>query len=105
VPCAAALATLDVIEQEGLVRNARETGGYLAAEARRIRAVTGVEGRGFLLGLRLDRPAADVQRALFGKRVLTGTSSDPRILRLIPPLSFSPREAELLLTALGEVLA
>jgi acetylornithine/succinyldiaminopimelate/putrescine aminotransferase len=105
VPCAAALATLDVIEQEDLVRNARETGGYLAAEARRIRAVTGVEGRGFLLGLRLDRAAADVQRALFGKRVLTGTSSDPQILRLIPPLSFSPREADLLLTALGEVLA
>lgn len=105
VPCAAALATLDVIEQEELVRNARETGGYLVAGARRLRAVTGVEGAGLLLGLRLDRAAVDVQRALFGKRVLTGTARDPQILRLIPPLSFSRREADLLLTALGEVLA
>lgn len=105
VPCAAALATLDVLEREALIQNAREVGEHLTRGARGLTAVTGVEGRGLLLGFRLDRPAGDVQRALFGKRILTGTASDPRILRLIPPLSFSRHEADLLLAALREVLA
>jgi acetylornithine aminotransferase len=101
------LATLDVIESEGLIENARAVGDYIrsAVTAMGDAKVAGVEGRGLLLGLRLRRPAADVQRALFGHRVLTGTATDPAILRLIPPLGFSHREADLLLAALGEVLA
>jgi len=107
VPCAAALATLDVIESEGLIANAREIGEYLRAEARGLcgPAITGVEGRGLLIGLRLNRAAAEVQKALFGKRVITGTASDPAILRLLPPLGFSRTEADLLLAALKEVLS
>ncbi len=64
-----------------------------------------VAGRGLLLGLHLDRPAVEVQRALFARRILTGTATDPQVLRLLPPLSFSRREADLLLAALAEVLA
>ncbi len=104
VPCAAALATLDVIESEGLLANVRTVSDDLIAGAHRL-GVTTVEGRGLLLGLRLDRPAAQVQQALFGKRILTGTSGDPSILRLIPPLGFSRLEADLLLEGLKEVLA
>lgn len=105
MPCAAALATLDVIDAEGLIANALEIGKYLSSAARGLKAVIGVEGRGLLLGLRLDRPAVDVQRSLFSRRILTGTATDPSILRLIPPLSFSRREADLLLGNLQEVLA
>ena len=64
-----------------------------------------MQGRGLLLGLQLDRPARRVQRALFGRRILTGTAADPEVLRLLPPLSFSLEEADLLLAGLGEVLA
>jgi acetylornithine/N-succinyldiaminopimelate aminotransferase len=64
-----------------------------------------VTGRGLLLGLHLGRPAAAVQRALFARRILTGTASDPEVLRLLPPLTFSRAEADLLLAALGEALA
>lgn len=106
VPCAAALATLDVIERERLLANVRDVGGYLLASAQLVAgpAVTGVEGRGLLLGLRLDRPAQEVQQALFQRRVLTGTASDPSILRLLPPLTFSRHEADLLLAGLKECL-
>jgi acetylornithine/succinyldiaminopimelate/putrescine aminotransferase len=103
VPCAAALATLAVIDREGLIANAVEVGEHLTRGALRL-GVRTVEGRGLLLGLRLGRPAAAVQQALFQRRVLTGTASDPEILRLLPPLSFSHEEADLLLGALGEVL-
>ena len=103
VPCAAALATIDVIEREGLVENAILVGARLARGARAL-GVGQVSGRGLLLGLHLNRPAAEVQRALFARRIITGTASDPRVLRLLPPLSFSQDEADLLLAGLKEVL-
>ena len=90
IPCAAALATLDVIEREGLIANALSVGEHLAREAHAL-GVRWVSGRGLLRGLHLDRPAVDVQRALFAQRILTGTATDPRVLRLLPPLSFSHR--------------
>ncbi len=104
VVCAAALANIGVIEREGLVANAARVGEYLGRGARTL-GVRRVTGRGLLLGLHLDRPAAEVQRALFERRILTGTAADPAVLRLLPPLSFSRPEADLLLGALQEVLA
>jgi acetylornithine/N-succinyldiaminopimelate aminotransferase len=104
VPCAAALATLEVIEREGLIQNAIDVGEHIRLGALAA-GVPSVTGRGLLIGLRLGRAATPVQRALFGHRVLTGTASDPETLRLMPPLSLSRREADLLLTALREVLA
>ncbi len=103
VPCAAALATIAVIEREGLIANAARVGGHLRASALALK-VPEVMGRGLLLGLRLGRPAAQVQRALFDRRILTGGASDPEVLRLLPPLSFSMDEAGLLLQGLKEAL-
>ena len=103
VPCAAALANIGVIEREGLVENAVTVGEHLARGARAL-GVRRVSGRGLLLGLHLDRPAVEVQRALFARRMLTGTATDPQVLRLLPPLSFSQREADILLKGLKDAL-
>ena len=103
VPCAAALATIEVIEREGLIANAARVGSHLRAGALALKVME-VQGRGLLLGLRLGRPAAPVQRALFERRILTGGASDPEILRLLPPLSFSIEEAGLVLEGLAEAL-
>lgn len=103
VICAAALANLDVIERERLVENAIDVGGYLTRRALEI-GVSGVQGRGLLIGLRLTRPAAEIQKALFAHRIITGTSADPNVLRLMPPLSFSRSEADLVLDAMAQVL-
>jgi acetylornithine/succinyldiaminopimelate/putrescine aminotransferase len=102
IACAAALATLQVIDDEGLLENVATLSTYLKAGAGKLRLP--VQGQGLLLGLRMARPAADVQRALFRHRVLTGTASDPAILRLLPALSFSIGEADLLLDALHRVV-
>ena len=104
VPCAAALATLQVMDDESLLQNVRVVGRRLRDGAWRA-GVQEVQGRGLLLGLRLDRPAVEVQRALFERRILTGTSTDPMVLRLMPPLSFSVAEADKLIAALVEVIA
>ncbi len=103
VPCAAALANIGVIERDRLIENASEIGRYLSDRVSRL-GVRRVSGRGLLLGLHLNRPAVDVQRALFEHRILTGTSTDPAVLRLLPPLSFSRTEADILLTGLEDVL-
>ena len=103
LPCAAALANIGVIENEHLIQNAIDVGRYLTEGALHAR-VRRVSGRGLLLGLHLERPAAEVQRALFEHRILTGTSTDPRVLRLLPPLSFSRDEADILLRGLEDVL-
>jgi acetylornithine/succinyldiaminopimelate/putrescine aminotransferase len=101
--CAAGLATLEVIEREGLVANARQVGSLLREGARSL-GVPAVQGHGLLLGLRLGRPAQPVQQALFGERVLTGTAGDPEVLRLLPPLTLSEADARQLLDALARVL-
>lgn len=100
--CAAALATLEVIDDERLLENVATVSAYLRTGAAKIKVP--VQGRGLLLGLRMPKPAADIQKALFRHRVLTGTASDPAILRLLPPLNFSIGEADLLLDALHRVL-
>jgi acetylornithine/succinyldiaminopimelate/putrescine aminotransferase len=103
VVCAAALATLEVLDREGLIANAIAVGDRLRRGALRL-GIPRVTGRGLLLGLHLGRPAAPVQQALFGHRILTGTASDPAVLRLMPPLTFTDGEADRLLDALAEVL-
>lgn len=107
VPCAAARATLAVIDRERLLDNVRAVSAQLQEGALALGPgrVAAVQGRGLLLGLKLRRPAAAVQRELFARRILTGTAADPDVLRLLPPLSFQPAEAAQLLAALAEVLS
>ena len=104
VACAAALATLAVITDEDLTGNAVRVGAHIAAGARALGARK-VWGRGLLRGLDFGRPAKEVQQALFARRILTGTSADPNVLRIMPPLTLSRPEADVLLAGLREVLA
>ncbi len=106
VPCAAALATLRVIDEEKLIENAISVGDFLVQGARALDPdkVVATQGRGLLIGLRLKKSATAVQEALLAHHIVSGTSSDPNVLRLMPPLTFSRAEAELVLSALSEVL-
>ncbi|MEZ4412971.1 MAG: aminotransferase class III-fold pyridoxal phosphate-dependent enzyme [Gemmatimonadales bacterium] len=101
--CAAGLATLAVITDEDLAGNAARVGAHIEAGARALGAQK-VWGRGLLRGLDFGRPARELQQALFARRILTGTSSDPRILRIMPPLTLTVQEADVLLAGLREVL-
>jgi acetylornithine/succinyldiaminopimelate/putrescine aminotransferase len=96
--CAALLATLEVIRDESLMQNA-------ARQATRIRAglagslVTEVRGEGLLLGLQAGTQAAALKKALQAQRILVGGSSDPEVLRLMPPLGVSDAAVDALLAA------
>ena len=78
----------------------------LSAEIRKsalVGPVEGVQGRGFLLGLRCRRPAKDVQAALLARNVLVGTSSDPKVVRLLPPLTLEQQHVDTLVNALSDI--
>jgi len=63
------------------------------------------QGAGLLVGLRTTRPAQEVQAELLECGILAGTSSDPRVLRLLPPFILEDEHVELLRDALRELPA
>ena len=107
--CAAALAVLDVIEQEHLVDNALHVGEYLLTQLRQMAQdptmhITDVRGRGLMIGIDLDIPHSGVRRQLvFDQHCFTGCAAT-NILRLLPPLCLSHEEADLFLSKLKKTL-
>jgi acetylornithine/N-succinyldiaminopimelate aminotransferase len=101
---AAVVATLEAIEADGMPANATAVEGYLRERLAGVPKVAGVRGRGLLLGVEFAAPvAAQVQKALLERRIITGTSSDARVLRLLPPLCLTTEEAEMFVEALRAV--
>jgi acetylornithine/succinyldiaminopimelate/putrescine aminotransferase len=62
-----------------------------------------MQGQGFLLGLRCRRPAKDVQAELLARDILVGTSSDPKVVRLLPPLTLAREHVDALVAALADL--
>ena len=99
---AAVLATLEAIEADGMLANAAAVESYLRESLAGVRGVAGVRGRGMLLGIEFEEPIAGrVNKALLERRIITGTSSDPKVLRLLPPLNLKRDEAALFVEALA----
>jgi acetylornithine aminotransferase/acetylornithine/N-succinyldiaminopimelate aminotransferase len=103
IAMAAVAATLDVIESEDLLANVRRVESYLRERLREVPAVVSVKGRGFLLGLEFADKASTVHQALLEKQIIAGTSSDPRVLRLLPPLCLRETEVDVLIDAMKEI--
>jgi acetylornithine/succinyldiaminopimelate/putrescine aminotransferase len=102
--CAVAEAVIDTIESESLLANVRQVSAYIRSSCL-IGPITGIQGAGFLLGLKTSRPAKEVQAALMAKNILTGTSSDPHILRLLPAYILNEGHVDLLSDALAKISA
>ena len=92
--CAAGLAVLDVMVEENLMENARKVGGELMDRLRAMPGITAVRGRGLMIGIDLDVPAAGVRSELLTtSHIFTGSASRPETIRLLPPLCLRPEEA------------
>ena len=106
--CAAALAVLDVFEQEHLVENAHEVGEYLIAQLKELQKtephIQDVRGRGLMIGIDLDIPHKDVRQPLiYQEHCFTGCAGT-NILRLLPPLCLTKAEADLFIEKLKNTL-
>jgi acetylornithine/N-succinyldiaminopimelate aminotransferase len=87
---------------EHLLDNVRRVGACIRTRCL-VGPVSGYQGAGFLAGLICTRPAKDIQRALLERDILTGTSADARVLRLLPPFILREAEVELLRAALLDI--
>lgn len=94
--CAAALAVLDVIEEEGLVQNAAEVGEYLMArlKAENLPHVVDVRGRGLMIGIELDQPYKEIRTRLVKEQHCFTGCSGTNVIRLLPPLCMTKADAD-----------
>ncbi len=98
--CAAALAVLDVMEEECLVDNAAEVGVYLMQELKKIPQIKEVRGRGLMIGLEFEEPIKELRaRLIYDEHVFTGASGT-NVIRLLPPLCLTQADADEFLACL-----
>ncbi|MDE5809334.1 MAG: aminotransferase class III-fold pyridoxal phosphate-dependent enzyme [Muribaculaceae bacterium] len=92
--CAAALAVLDVIENEKLVENAEKIGQYLIDNLKGLPGVKEVRGRGLMIGIEMERESKELRRRLiFDQHIFTGAAGT-NIIRLLPPLCITKEDAD-----------
>jgi acetylornithine/succinyldiaminopimelate/putrescine aminotransferase len=97
---AAVTATLEAIENDRMLANVKTVEAHLRQRLREVEQVVAVHGRGMLLGLEFNDKAQPIHQALLGRKVITGTSSNPKVLRLLPPLCLQKEHVDLFVDAL-----
>lgn len=103
--CAAAMAVLEVIEDEQLIENAAQVGGQLLDTLADITPIKEVRGRGLMVGLEFPYPIKELrQRLIEEEHIITGVASNPNVLRLLPPLSITGKEVTDFTNAMENVL-
>jgi len=102
--CAAALAVLEVIEQEDLIQNAAIVGDYLISELRKFPHIKEIRGRGLMIGIDLPEELAHVKKDLLFKHHIFTGEAKPNVIRLLPALNLSKKDADKFLETFLKVL-
>ncbi|NIV17625.1 MAG: aminotransferase class III-fold pyridoxal phosphate-dependent enzyme [Woeseiaceae bacterium] len=102
VAAAAIVAVIETIQQDGLLKNVREREAQIREQCV-VGPVRKIQGMGLLLGLVCDRPASEVQSALLEHDILTGTSGEPDVLRVLAPLVIEDHHIDHLAQALAAI--
>jgi len=103
--CAAALAVLEVIEQDGLINHAKELGAYITEELKGIEGIKNVRGRGLMIGFDVPEELKDLKKTLLTEfKVFTGEAK-PNVIRLLPSLALTKEHADEFLAALKGAIA
>ena len=102
IAAAAIVAVIDAIESDNLLANVRDREAQVREQCI-VGPVRRIQGMGLLLGLECDRPASDVRDTLLDHDILTGTSSDPNILRILAPLVITSDHVDRLAQALASI--
>lgn len=99
--CAAALAVLEIMEQDALMANAHKIGDYLMKELKGLPNISEVRGRGLMIGIDLSEAKKDVKKNLLFKHHIFTGEAKPNVIRLLPALNITQKEADLFLEALA----
>lgn len=102
--CAAALAVLEIIEKEQLLRNAKGVGAYLIDQLTSFQEISNVRGKGLMIGFDLPEELKNIRKSLLhDARIFTGEAK-PNVVRLLPALSLSKDSADTFLHALKSLI-
>ena len=105
--CAAGLATLDAIEEEGLRENSVKIGALIRhgfeSEFKEIKGITAIRNAGLMIGIELDRPCAELVKMALAEHLLINVTAD-NVVRLLPPLVMNEAEARELVQRLAAVI-
>jgi len=102
--CAAALAVLEVIQQENLISAAEEKGKYLMEALQQTKGVKVVRGRGLMIGFEMEEAFTDIRKILLNDfKVFTGEAK-PNVIRLLPSLAISMEDIQLFLERLNQAI-
>ena len=102
--CAAGLAVLEIMEQEKLIENAVKVGGFLINELSAFDRIKEVRGKGLMIGLEFEEPVVTLRKKLlFEENIFTGVSGT-NVIRILPPLTLSQKDASRFLEALSHML-
>lgn len=100
--CAAALAVLEVMEEEKLMGNAVMMGKYLKEELEQIDGIKNIRGRGLMIGFDVPDELKDLKKnLLINQKIFTGEAK-PNVIRLLPGLGLKKKDAEMFIDALKE---
>ncbi len=103
--CTAALAVLEVIEEESILSNVQKVGAYLLSQLKEINEIKSIRGEGLMLGLDFGKPVADLRKKLvFEAKIFTGSAKDGNTIRLLPPLNIGKQEVDTLIDGLKKCI-
>ena len=104
--CSAALAVLEIIEEENLIEKSFENGNYLMSRLNETPEIKEVRGKGLMIAIDFDFPASKVSKILReDSKILVGSASNPNTMRLLPPLTISQKEMDYFVESLQKALA
>ncbi len=98
--CAAALAVLEVMDEQNLMANATVIGNYLTEALQKLPDIIEVRGRGLMIGIELPDSMKHVKKNLLYKHQIFTGEAKPNIIRLLPALNITKREADIFLEAI-----
>jgi acetylornithine aminotransferase len=98
--CAAALAVLEVMEKDNIMKNAESIGNYLIAELKKFDQIIEVRGRGLMIGIELPEQYSYVKKNLLFKHHIFTGEAKPNVIRLLPALNITKAHADQFLEAL-----
>ena len=104
--CAAGLSVLNVIEEEQLIENVNAVSSHFLKRIKEVDGIKSIKGKGLMLGVTFDFPVSEIRKALiFEEGIFTGGAADPKLLRILPPLSVTKQEIDSFIEALKRVLS
>ena len=103
--CAAALSVLEVLEEQNLLSNAQQMELYFRQLAKDIPQILKLKGRGLMLGLEFEFPLTELRKTLlFKHHIFTGSSKNPNLIRILPPLTIKKEHIDTFFRALKQEL-